>query len=302
MPEPAHLAAAPSGGPASDFSYEVTFLLDATETAVSALRDELDLLGDSLVVSGRAPRWHVHIHVADAGAVIEAGLAAGRPSKITVTYLNQTRIGLPAGWPAPAGVVAIADGDGLVRLLGAAGAAVVDGTDPGAALEELAGGGGPAVLLRIRGRLAASWPREWPVLTVDSEVQLLAALAVHDPRRDQDADLATMRRAVAGMRWASVRRGQGAGRQDSPGGTEPFVGSLAGQAVVAGCEQAGAAFAVADLLLDADPEMLTLLTGEAASPGLARLVADHAAGRVPGVEVVCYDGGMTSSVLLIGAE
>jgi hypothetical protein len=48
--------------------------------------------------------------------------------------------------------------------------------------------------------------------------------------------------------------------------------------------------------------MLTLVAGREAGPGLAGSVAGYVAGRAPGVEVVCYDGGMSSSLLQIGAE
>jgi DAK2 domain fusion protein YloV len=329
-----------AGTPASEFSYEVTFLLDAPSDALSALgssalhlsalhlsalRDRLDLLGDSLVVSGRPPQWHVHIHVADAGAAIEAGLAAGRLSKITVTYLNATRPSIPAVRPAPANaVVAIAEGAGLVSLLRAAGATVVDSTgvdstgvdstgvdnigsaDPDAALGALAKTSGPAVLLATSPRFVQRWPPGWPVLEVGSDVQLIAALAVHDPGRETEADLASMRRAVAGMRWASVRSRspdtQGNPQQASRGGPPPYVGAVTGQEVLAGRDQEGVALGVVDLLLQSDTEMLTLVVGRAASPGLAAFVAGHVAGLDRRVEVVCYDGGMASSLLLIGAE
>ena len=315
VPVPVHrTSAVPAGrpeassrpaGPASEFSYEVTYLLDAAEDAVAALRDRLDLLGDSLVVSGRAPRWHVHIHVADAGAVIETGLTAGRLSKITVTYLNQAHPGIAPARPAHAAVVAVAAGDGMAGLLRAAGATVVRGTPELEGLrDELAEGPAPAVLLAPAGRFAERWPTGWPVLETGSEIQLLAALAVHDPQHDQDADLAAMSLAVAGMRWGAVRRSASDDEQGraASAGTGPFTGFLAGEPVVAGHEEAGVAVAVTDLLLTSDTEMLTLVTGKGARPGLAGLVADHVAGRATGVEVICYDGGMTDSLLLIGAE
>ena len=78
-------------------------------------------------MSGGGGQWHVHVHVADAGAVIEAGLAAGRPSRISVTYLNAPPAGPPTSSAGSAtAVVAVADGPGLRDLLGAAGAVVAD--------------------------------------------------------------------------------------------------------------------------------------------------------------------------------
>ena len=306
VPEPAAARGAGAASAAvSPFRYEVTFLLDAAQEAVAALRDRLDALGDSLVVSGRDAQWHVHVHVADAGAVIEGALAAGQLSKITITYLNQTRASIPAGQPAPPSrVVAVAEGPGLTGLLRAAGATAVDlqpGIDPAVVLDELAMSPGPAVLLAPAGCVAGRWPPGWPVLEVECLVQSLAALAVHDPGRDQDADLGAMRNAVAGMRWASMSLAQDAMATRRPG-TGLLVGRVAGQVAVCGADQAAVAIALSEQLLAADPEMITLVTGRAAEPELGAAVAGQLAARAPGVEVVCYDGGMTSAVLLIGAE
>src|SRR5258706_262456 len=304
VPEPAAArGAGAASAAASPFSYEVTFLLDAAQEAVAALWDRLDALGDSLVVSGRDAQWHVH--VGDAGAVIEGALAAGQLSKITITYLNQTQASIPAGQSAPPSrVVAVAEGPGLTGLLRAAGATAVDlqpGIDPGVVLDELAMSPGPAVMLAPAGFVAGRWPPGWPVLEVECLIQSLAALAVHEPGRDQDADLGAMRTAVAGMRWASLSLAQDAMPARRPD-TWLLVGRVAGQVAVCGADQAAVAIALSEQLLAADPEMITLVTGRAAEPELGAAVAGQVAARAPGVEVVCYDGGMTSAVLLIGAE
>lgn len=72
------------GGPA----YEVQLLLDAPVAAVELLRPRLAALGDALVVVGGPQEWHVHVHVDDAGAALEACVEAGRPHRISVTHLQ----------------------------------------------------------------------------------------------------------------------------------------------------------------------------------------------------------------------
>ncbi|MDG6104417.1 DAK2 domain-containing protein [Dactylosporangium aurantiacum] len=89
-PAPAGHGTAPGGvmqreAGSTEFGYEVQYLLDAPAAAIGPLREALGALGDSLVVVGDDPTWHVHVHVNDVGAAIEAGIAAGRPSRITVT-------------------------------------------------------------------------------------------------------------------------------------------------------------------------------------------------------------------------
>jgi dihydroxyacetone kinase-like predicted kinase len=272
----------PAAGEAgSQPCYEVTFLIDAPGDAVASLQDRLDQLGDSLVVSGSGRQWHVHVHVADGGAAIEAGLAAGRLSKITITYLNGIGPGIPAGKAARAGrVVAVADGAGLRVLLESTGAIVVSdrpGSSPSAELAELAGLGDPSTLLAPPA-LGSCWPQAWPVVEIGSAVQAIAALAVHDPARDARADAEAMRRAVAGMRWASVS-------DEMPGP-----------------DQVPAAISAVDELATPGTELITVLLGQAAGPEIGPAVASHVAAAAPAAEVVCYDGGMTSAVLLIGAE
>ena len=81
------------------------YLLQAADERVAMLRDRLGGLGDSLVVVGGDFLWNVHVHVADAGAAIEAGMAAGRPYRIWVTRLgvsgNAGEQGSPVTGPHP---------------------------------------------------------------------------------------------------------------------------------------------------------------------------------------------------------
>ncbi|HEY7147124.1 MAG TPA: DAK2 domain-containing protein [Streptosporangiaceae bacterium] len=76
------------GTGAGPHHYEVTYLLEASAAAVGELRERLGALGDSVVIAGAGQSWHVHVHLGEAGAAVEAGLQAGRPSRITVTYLG----------------------------------------------------------------------------------------------------------------------------------------------------------------------------------------------------------------------
>jgi DAK2 domain fusion protein YloV len=305
----AALTVAGASPASSPHAYEVTFLLAAAERQVTELRSQLDLLGDSLVVSGGDPQWHVHVHVADAGAVIEAAMVAGRPSRITVTYLLGPRPG-----PDPAAgrhwVVTAARGAGLDRLLRAAGAVVVPGQDAGASLTDLPeviGLAGSKIIIRHNGSSGAAVirrgavgsgtepPAGWPVIDIDCAVQALAALAVHDPLRELQDDVAAMRRAVQAMRWGSV------GLADGPGDLA-LVGRIGDQPVAAGADQRAVAVAVLDRLLAPGAELVTLLSGQAADSHLHEQVAADLRGTRPALEVVCYDGGMSGAILLIGAE
>jgi len=317
VPEWAPAAAARAADAALE--YEVTFVIEAAEAAVSELRGRLGEIGNSVVVSGRGLQWHVHAHAADAGAIIEAGLAVGRPSQITITCLNTAPAATAAARPvrrmdrdlaaslvaaaaAPAprsAVVAVVEGAGLRAILTQAGATVVaaDGDTAELDLGEVAAAGISATLITGSRGLGQLWPPGWPVIEVDSPVQSLAAVAVHDAGSDQAVDVAAMQRAVDGVRWASLVASDGPGE---PG--LRFRGHTADGNTAVGDDQASVAFALADLLLPTGPEMVTLLTGRDADRDLSTAVAGRVTASAPTVEVVCYDGDMASVVLVIGAE
>jgi dihydroxyacetone kinase-like predicted kinase len=338
-------SAAPVAASSGGYGYEVTYLLEAPAEPVGLLRERLDLLGDSLVIVGGEDLWNVHVHVADAGAAIEEGLRAGRPRRITVTWLGlaadggladggladggtadgggadgrgaevpgrdgpggQSRGAVradPAG--ARFGVVAVADSDGLAALLHAAGARVLrqrDAAGPAApALIEAIRQAGTHVAVipnadRVAGLARAAAARlgdegiDVSVIPARFPLQAIAALAVHDPGRGFAADVAAMGRAAAGMRWGSVVGPDAGGGYRGLDGDEERVTAAA---------QGEAATSLARMLLSRGGELITLMEGAGAEPGLARLVADEIGLACPGVEVACYDGGPVP--LLIGVE
>jgi dihydroxyacetone kinase-like predicted kinase len=69
--------------------YEVVYLIEADESTASQLRAELSAIGNSLVVAGQDGSLKIHMHTNIPGAVIEAGIRAGQPRQIRVTYLGQ---------------------------------------------------------------------------------------------------------------------------------------------------------------------------------------------------------------------
>lgn len=292
-------------GPSS-FGYEVTYLLEAPPAPVRLLRERLDVLGDSLVIVGGEDLWNVHVHVADAGSAIEAGLRAGRPRRITVTWLG-TEAGNghgAGGGPEARGVVAVADSDGLAALLRSAGARVLrpqEGDAPAVpALIEAIRQAGVYVAVIPNAPHAASLAQAAAarlgdegivvsVIPARSPLQGIAALAVHDPQRGFDADVIAMSQAAAGLRYGSV-----VGRD---GG---FAGLDGEEVTVTAQAQGEVAAALATGLLARGGELVTLMEGAGAEPGLAWLVADRIGSTDAELEVVCYDGGPVP--LLIGVE
>ena len=154
-------------------------------------------LGDSLVVVGGGGLWHVHVHVDDPGAAIEAGIESGRPHRVRIMHFGEqasARAVASATAQAPAvGLVACAAGPGLARLFADAGAQVVTGPDrrPREILAAIRRTGAAAVVVlpndsdtlavaQAAARMARQEQIRVSVLPTRAQVQGLAAAAVHD--------------------------------------------------------------------------------------------------------------------------
>ena len=119
-----------AGGDVSDLRYEVMFFLDADDDTVPTFKQRWSALGDSIVVVGGDGTYNCHIHTDDAGAAIEAGIEAGRPSQIRITDLLEqaaeegfhrgTAVAafdpLPEFQGARIGAVAVAAGPGVAEM------------------------------------------------------------------------------------------------------------------------------------------------------------------------------------------
>ncbi|GAA3564277.1 DAK2 domain-containing protein [Nonomuraea rosea] len=294
--------------------YEVMYLLDADDGAVAVLRAELDAMGDSLVVVGGEGLWNVHVHVAEAGPAVEAGLRAGRPHRIRITYLaERTHRGSEGR-----GIVAVAAGDGIAALFEECGAVVV-GRAPGtrptipamlAAIREA--GSEVAVLpndegVRAVAAAAAEIAREdgvvVSVLPTKATVQGLAALAVHDPLRRFDDDVVAMTDAAGHTRHGHLVVADKEAFT-SAGVCRPgdVLGLIDGDVAVIGGSLGSVAAMVVDRMVAGGGELVTLVTGAEAPPGLAGHVEEHLRRTRPDVDLVVYDGEQGGYPLLIGVE
>nr|WP_308295817.1 DAK2 domain-containing protein [Streptomyces sp. ISL-96] len=302
------------GGPA----FEVIYLLEADDAAVSRLRTRLDGLGDSLVVVGGDGLWNVHVHVDDAGAAVEAGVEAGRPYRIRITHFAADRVAPPRE-RAQRAVVAVVPGEGLAGLCAEAGATTVlarPGEPPasGELAEAIRRAHAREVVLlpndadlRHTAAAAAEQVRADGVrvalIPTRAAVQGIAALAVHEPDRRFDEDVVAMTSAAGATRYGELTVAE---RQSwTMAGicqAGDVLGLIDGDVVVIGSDLTAAARTVLDRMLAAGGEMVTLVLGEDAPAGLAEYLEAHVRESHLAVDTITYDGGRQSSPLLIGVE
>ncbi|MFE2292211.1 DAK2 domain-containing protein [Streptomyces sp. NPDC059452] len=306
-----------TGGPA----FEVIYLLEARDEQVARLRTRLDALGDSLVVVGGDGLWHVHVHVDDAGAAVEAGVEAGRPYRIRITHFatesgHDVRV---QAEPAQRAVVVVVPGDGLAGLCTEAGATTViarPGEPPasGELVDAIRRAHAREVVLlpndaalRHTAAAAAEQARTEGVrvalVPTRAAVQGIAALAVHEPDRGFDEDVVAMTAAAGATRYAELAVAEH--QSWTMAGicqAGDILGLIDGDVAVIGADVQGTARTVLDRMLAAGGELVTLVLGEDVPDALADALEEHVREGHLAVDTVVYRGGHQRAPLLIGVE
>jgi dihydroxyacetone kinase-like predicted kinase len=306
--------------------YEVMFLLgDADEAAVTGLRRVWAELGESIAVVGGDDEWSCHIHTDDIDAAVAAGAAAGRLSRVQVTDLVEQvhqrqahEIGDHHGVRrVSTGVVAVAVGAGLGRLLRSVGAQeIVAGgqtSNPStgellAAVQRISADGVVVLpnngnVIAVAQQLDGLTDRSVRVVPTHSVVEALAALVVYDEDVSLDANVVAMAEAAARVHAGDVTRAvRAASAACGPVAAGDWLALAGGDIAAIGASQADAAIALVDHLVAEDSELVTVLVGEDASSRDTDRVRDHLRREHPHVEVEIHEGDQPLYPYLIGVE
>jgi len=312
----------------SPYRYCTVFLVEGEGLDRERLEDQLELLGDSLLVVGDDTALKVHVHTDDPGAALSLGTAVGTIDGIEIANMHeqtqQREQRLLASVPdapterAHTGVVAVVTGDGNRRLFENAAATgpirIVEGgqtmnpstADLLAAVAEL--DADEAILLPNNSNVilaaeqaAQHSDRPVEVVPSDSIPAGLAALLAFDGSlgaADNAAEMREIADAVAtgevtiasrDVEWNGVAIRKG-----------EWLGLADGDPVAGGTSFDDVAAAVVEELLSEPRDVLTLLTG-ADEPPLDGLLERIAAAH-PSVEVDVQEGGQPHYPLLLSAE
>jgi DAK2 domain fusion protein YloV len=335
IPEPATPAdgeLVPSIGGArasvADLRYEVMFFLHAPDDHVATFKDTWLAVGDSIVVVGGNGIYNCHIHTNDIGAAIEAGVVAGRPTKIRVTDLleevEEQQWVREAGVPPSAvaehvttAVVTVGVGDGVVQMLRSLGAhEVVSGgqslnpstADLVAAIARVHAEG--VVILPnnkniVPVALQAATQVDVPVHVVPtrSVTEGLAALVAYDPEASADENRAAMDSAASSVASGEVTR---AVRDAQTGAGEvrtgDHIGVSADGVVSVGDTVVDASVGLLVSLLRAEHEILTILVGTEATETDTAAICAWLETEHPDLEVEVHPGGQPLYAYEFGVE
>jgi dihydroxyacetone kinase-like predicted kinase len=140
------------------------------------------------------------------------------------------------------------------------------------------------------------------VIPTSTQVQGLAALAVHEPGRSFEHDLMEMsaaaRHARSGAVTIAVREAITTAGHCEPG---DVLGAVEGDFAVVGKDLFEVAVDVAERMLGGGGELFTVIAG-AGGEELARHCARHVEAHHPTVDVLVYHGGQERYPLLLGVE
>ena len=307
------------------YRYCTVFVVEGNALDRDGLGEQLELLGDSLVVVGDETALKVHVHTDDPGAALSLGTAAGTIDGVEIANMHEQqerrerRLSLVPAARAKSGVVAVVAGEGNRRLFETLAEPVgtiqvVDGgqtANPStaellAALEELEADEAVILPNNANVRLAAEHAAEHAELPVElvpteSIPAGLAALVAYDGSRGAAENAAEMAEAAAAVATGEVTR---TSREVALNGLAirrgDWLGLADGEPVAGGDDFGEVAFGVVARLLREPRTLLTLLTGDEPAPLdglLERLASAH-----PELEVEVHEGGQPHYPLLLGAE
>ncbi|MBV8296943.1 MAG: DAK2 domain-containing protein [Acidimicrobiia bacterium] len=319
----------PEGATVSDLRYEVMYLLEAPDGAISAFKNVWAGIGDSIVVVGGDGLWNCHIHTDDIGAAVEAALDAGRPRNIRVTdLLEQVEEERwvreappdeppPPTEPVPTAVVAVATGDGIRRIFHSLGVhQIVAGgqsMNPSTAqiLEAVQAAPADQIvvlpnnknIIPVAEQVDALTPKQVRVLRTKGIAEGFAALMEYDPQADVDTNAGAMAEAAAriasGEVTRAVRDASSAAGSVSEG---DYIALTADGIVAVAPDLGGASTGLLEHLVTDAHEIVTVIEGEGATAADTRRITEWLAEHRPDVSTEVHHGGQPLYPYLISVE
>jgi DAK2 domain fusion protein YloV len=306
------------------FGYCTNFVLTGEDIPVDDFRRRIQELGASAVIVGNQRMLKVHLHTEHPGLVLETALSFGELDQVRIDNMARQTRELVAEREAararapeiPIGIVAVANGEGLVRVFEGLGATVVPGgatmnpstQDLLAAIERLPqeevivlpNDSNIVPTAQQAARLAR---KEVRVVPTHSIQQGIAALAGFNFAQGLDENVAAMGRAMQGIRSLSVTQ---ATRDATLNGVTVRQGQWIGlldDHLIAGTDDLVSA--VVALLEAAEPssaELLTLFTGRGLAAARVDQLVELIRARWPHLEIEVIAGGQPHYPLLLALE
>ena len=310
--------------------FEVMYHLESD--SVDKLQEALTAVGQSVMIAGFDGVWNVHVHVSPRGIAdsINAGIALGSVSRISVTPLSKesssvqcavsgSESSVHSSTQRHRALIAVTHGSGVEVLLTEQGILCVPTQarqQPSAA--ELISAGKLAecaqvVLLPsdkdahavadIAARELKALGMRASVIPTKSITQTLAAAAVHDPDQDFEQDVVNMTRAASSTHYGAVTRATRnvltmAGECQAG----DILGLIDGEIAVIGSEFVAVSLQVLDKMLAPGAELVTIVRGEESDELDLLAIKKWIQSRKPPIDVDVIRGDQPLWPFIFGVE
>ena len=307
----------------SPYRYCTTFMIEGDDLDSERIEQELEQLGDSLLVVGDPEALKVHVHTDEPGSALAVGTRAGVIEGVEIANMHEQTLqreqrlleAVPDAPPLTTGVVAVVAGDGNRKLFESLGAtkiveggqtmnpstaALVEAIEATPAAEVVVLPNNSNVILSAE-QAAGLVDKPVTVVPTDSLPAGLAAMLAFDPDRPAAENAAAMSEILAEVKTGEVTI---ASRDVDMNGVSvrkgAWLGLADGKAVAGGPDFDDVATAVAERLLEEPRSVMTLLTGaeEPELDGLLQRIQE----RHPDLELDVQAGGQPHYPLLLSAE
>jgi uncharacterized protein len=311
----------------SQFRYCTVFLIEGEDLDRETLEDELEKLGDSLLVVGDPSAIKVHVHTDDPGAALSVGTKVGTIDRIEIANMHeQTQQReerllslVPDAEPAKSGMVVVVAGEGNRKLFESLAAnlgpiSIVEGgqtmnpstADLLRAVQSI--DAEEAIILPNNSNIvlaaehaAANADRTVEVVPTTSIPAGLAAMVAFDGSRTAAENAEEMREAIESVATGEVTiASRDVQMNGIPITKGEWLGLSEGEPVSGGSDFDDVTYAVVERLLSEPRELLTLLVGRDGAK--LQGVLDRIAEKHPDVEVDVQEGGQPHYHLLLSAE
>lgn len=307
------------------FAYCTEFMVKSPTVSEDKLHDELDELGDSLMVVGDAELIKVHVHTNDPGLALQTGLKYGQLIGVKVenmkeqhSSLYQVEDKIEVQPVKPLGVVAVVPGTGLQEIYRSLGvdAIVSGGQTMNPSTEDLA-----RAVESIRAEHVLILPNNKNIIMAAEQVQELTVQRVHvvptytlpqglgalmsfNPEaEDIEAMLRNMERNMRQVRSGQITiavRDHSCPAGDVREGD--FIGISEKDIVCFGHDLSAVALQLVERMISDDAGLVSLFFGQDVSEAEAKALADQLEGCYPDLEIEWRAGGQPVYHYIISVE
>ena len=300
------------------------FLVDGEDLDLEEMRAWMTANADSAVVVGDPSRIRVHVHTGMPGQILNYAVPLGTVSRISIENMDLQQADQFAAVdtqpdlvpPPPAGLVAVAAGEGFARLFADFGATIVKGGQTmNPSVAEIAGAISDAptdevmvlpnnknIILAAEGAAEVS-SKSVHVLGSKSIPQGLAAALAYVPTMPAERNLSAMQRAIRETTSIEVTRAVRDARVNEVEVLEgQYMVLVDGDIVSADADRGQALARGLSGIGELDPEFISVYWGaEATQADAAALEADFLE-MWPDAEFACLAGGQDHYDFVIGIE